>query len=110
MDKLRFIYFVVSFFVTMASLAENVRISGRVRDNDDKPIEFATVRVANTAIGTNTDLKGMYSLSLSANDTLDVIFSCVGFKTVNHKLIRPKGELTLNVKLYPEDYNLQELK
>ncbi len=62
MDKLRFIYFVVSFFVTMASLAENVRISGRVRDNDDKPIEFATVRVANTAIGTNTDLKGMYSL------------------------------------------------
>lgn len=110
MDKLRFIYFVVSFFVTMASLAENVRISGRVRDNDDKPIEFATVRVANTAIGTNTDLKGMYSLSLSANDTLDVIFSCVGFKTVNHKLIRPKGELTLNVKLYPEDYNLQELE
>lgn len=91
-------------------IAENVKISGRVRDNEDKPIEFGTVRIAGTSIGTNTDLKGMYSLSVAQKDTLEVIFSCIGFKTVSHKLLNPKGDLTLNVKMYPEDTELNEVE
>jgi len=91
-------------------LAENVKLSGNVRDNDNKPVEFATVRIEGTSIGTGTDLKGHYSLSVADKDTINVIFSCIGFKTVTHKLIKPKGELTLNVKLYPMDYTLQELE
>lgn len=90
--------------------ADNVRISGKVTDNEGKPVEFGTVRIAGTAIGTNTDLKGLYSLSVAERDTLQVVFSCIGFKTVNHKLINPKGELTLNVKLFPDDVVLQEVE
>ena len=90
--------------------ADNVRISGKVVDSEDKPIEFATVRVANSAIGTNTDLKGNYSLSMAQKDTLEVIYSCIGFKAVHHKLIRPKGELTLNIRLYPLDVDLKEIE
>lgn len=93
-----------------AVFAENVKISGKVVDNEDKPVEFATVRIAGTSVGTNTDLKGMYSLSVASADTVKVIFSCIGFKTVNHQLIKPKGELTLNVRLYPNDTELQELE
>lgn len=89
---------------------ENVRISGKVIDSDDKPVEFATVRIANTAIGTNTNLKGDYTLSVAQKDTVDVIFSCIGFKTVQHKLISPKGDLTLNVRLYPTDVDLREVE
>lgn len=90
--------------------AQNVGISGNVRDNENKPVEFGTVRIEGTAIGTNTDLNGHYSLSVAEKDTLVVVFSCIGFKTVSHKLIKPKGDLSLNVKLYPEGYNLQELE
>ncbi len=90
--------------------ADNVRISGKVTDNEGKPVEFGTVRIAGTAIGTNTDLKGLYSLSVAERDTLQVVFSCIGFKTVNHKLINPKGDLTLNVKLFPDDVVLQEVE
>ena len=90
--------------------AENVKISGKVVDNQDKPVEFATVRVAKTAIGTNTNLKGVYSLSVVENDTIELIFSCIGFKTVNHKLINPKGDLTLNVRMYANDVELSELE
>lgn len=79
-------------------------------DNADKPVEFATVRIAGTAIGTNTDLKGQYDLNVSAKDTLDVIFSCIGFKTVQSRLISPKGSLTLNVRMYPNDVELQEVE
>lgn len=91
-------------------LAENVKISGKVVDNDDKPIEFGTVRVANTAIGTSTNLKGYYQLSVAQKDTIEMVYSCVGFKTVVHKLINPQGELTLNVRLYPIDVDLKEFE
>ena len=90
--------------------SDNVKISGKVVDNEDKPIEFGTVRVVGTAIGTNTDLKGMYELSVAETDTLNIVFSCVGFKDVSHKLIKPKGELTLNVRLYPDSYTIDELE
>ncbi len=90
--------------------AENVNISGKVRDNDNKPIEFATVRIVGTAIGTNTDLQGMYKLSVAEKDTIEVSYSCIGFKTVVHKMINPKGDLTMNVKLYPDDVVLDEVE
>lgn len=94
----------------LTAYADNVRISGKVIDSEDKPVEFATVRVANTAIGTNTNLKGDYTLSVAQKDTLDIIFSCIGFKTVQQRLVSPKGELTLNVRLYPTDVELREVE
>lgn len=100
----------IGAIVAAGVFADNVKISGRVRDNDNKPVEFGTVRIAGTAIGTNTDLQGQYSLTVAEKDTLEVVFSCIGFKTVSHKLIQPKGELTLNVKLYPDDVALGEVE
>lgn len=94
----------------LTAFADNVHISGKVIDNEDKPIEFATVRLAGTSIGTNTDLKGLYSLTVAEKDTIDIVYSCIGFKTVSHKLIEPKGDLTLNVRLYPENTELDELE
>ena len=51
---------ILSLFLatSVCVLADNVKISGKVIDNEDKPVEFATVKIAGTAIGTNTDLKG----------------------------------------------------
>lgn len=106
--------YILVIFISVLSVvrisAENVRISGKVVDNEDKPIEFATVKLPGTAVGTNTDLKGQYSLNVAQKDTLEVSFSCIGFKTVNRKLIKPKGDVTLNVRLYPNDVELQELE
>lgn len=92
------------------TFAENVKISGKVSDNEDKPIEFGTVRIAGTAIGTNTDLKGAYSLTVAEKDTLEVVFSCIGYKNVTRRLISPKGEITLNARLYPDATELQDLE
>lgn len=107
---LSILFFYTLTFISFPVLADNVNISGRVRDNDDKPVEFATVRIAGTAIGTNTDLQGMYKLSVAEKDTVEVVYSCIGFKTVVHKLINPKGDLTMNVKLYPDDVVLDEVE
>ena len=47
---------------------------------------------------------------MAQKDTVDIIFSCIVFKTVQHKLISPKGDLTLNVRLYPTDVDLREVE
>ncbi len=108
--KHRFFVFFFSFVAVAYALAENVRISGKVSDNEDKPIEFATVRIKGTAIGTNTDLQGAYSLSVAPADTIEVIFSCIGFKTVTRSLLDASGEVTLNVRMAPETSELSDVE
>ena len=108
--KRNIILLTMALATVLSAFADNVRISGKVIDNEDKPVEFATVKIAGTAIGTNTDLKGIYNLTVAESDTLKVVFSCIGFKTVTHQLVKPKGELTLNVRLYPDDVELQNVE
>lgn len=108
--NIKTIILVLTAAVSLAAYADNVRISGKVVDAGDQPVEFATVKVAGSAIGTNTDLKGDYSLSMAQKDTIEMIYSCIGFKTVHHKLVKPKGDLTLNVRLYPTDVDLREIE
>ena len=88
----------------------NVEISGKVTDDKDDPIEFATVRVQGTAIGTNTNLKGEYVLSVADRDTLVVEVSCLGYANVVRQYIKPKGKIVLNAKLYQKSTELGELE
>ena len=90
--------------------AENITISGKVTDPEDQPVEFGTVRIAGTAVGTNTDLQGMYSLTVAQKDTIEVVFSCIGFKQVSRKIVDAKENVTLNVRLYPDETVLQEVE
>ena len=59
-----------------------VKITGKVIDAAGEPIEFATVRLLGTAVGTNTDTKGEYEMTVPKADTLMVEFSCLGYSTV----------------------------
>ncbi|MDE5806559.1 MAG: TonB-dependent receptor, partial [Muribaculaceae bacterium] len=52
----------------------------------------------------------VYSLTLAERDTIPMVFSCIGFKTVERNLVAPKGNITLNVRLYPVDTQLQEVE
>lgn len=96
--------------VAAASGVAQVKISGKVSDEAGNPIEFASVRIAGTAIGTNTDTKGAYQLSVPARDTVMVVFSCIGYSDVKRQLIKPKGTMTLNAKLYEKAHQLQDLQ
>ena len=92
------------------SAVAQVKISGVVSDEAGKPIEFASVRIAGSAIGTNTDTKGAYQLSVPARDTVMVIFSCIGYSDVKRQLIKPKGAVMLNAKLYEKSQQLKDLE
>lgn len=76
-----------------------VKIHGKITDSEGKPVEFATVRIAGTVLGTTSGLEGDYSLSCPANDTIRIHFSCIGFREETRTLIDAKGDVTLNMRL-----------
>lgn len=95
----------------VAGAVAQVKIHGRVLEGDtDKPLEFVTVRVAGTAVGTVTGLDGTFRLSAPEADTLTVVFSCIGFKEMERRLVNPRGELALNVRMRPKEHVLQEVE
>ncbi len=109
--SMRRLIFIIGVLISAVALrAENVKIEGKVIDQEEKPVEFATIRIQGTSIGTNSDLSGNYSLTVAQRDTLEVVYSCIGFKNVTRKLIDPKGTITLNVKMPTESTELAEVE
>lgn len=109
MNKITFVLIVLLVGIIPAA-AQNVKISGKIIDQEDKPIEFATVRIGGTAVGTNTNLEGGYMLSIAPRDTLELIFTAIGYRSVKRTLVDAKGDITLNVKMLPEDHMLDKVQ
>lgn len=110
--NLRIYLLFTAIAVTLLQSVAQVKIHGKVTDAENSPIEFVTVRIDGTAIGTNTGLDGTYKLSAPspANDTLTVVFSCIGYDELRRQLINPKGDLALNVRMQAKDHKLTEIE
>lgn len=106
----KFIFSIILCMAAMTAAAANVVLSGRVTDGDNAPVEFATVRIGGTAIGATTDLGGKYTLTVPQADTITVIFSCMGYTEVTERLIKPKGNVTLNARLRKKTLELEGLE
>ncbi|MCM1077245.1 MAG: carboxypeptidase-like regulatory domain-containing protein [Bacteroides sp.] len=96
-------------FATLPGHAQ-VKIHGKITDNNGEPIEFATVRVAGTAIGTTSGLDGDYALSCPAADTITIHFSCIGFREETRRLIDASGDVTLNMRMQLTTEMLQQVE
>jgi hypothetical protein len=93
--------FLFLFFSTFI-FAQNATIKGVVTNNFKDPIEG--VAVTSEKNGTVTNSKGEYSLSVTANTDLTIIFSHVTYKTAEKKVNIPKNKIlnysvTLEVKV-----------
>ena len=86
--------------------AAPVKISGLVTDQENEPLEFVTVKVSGTALGTTTGLDGRYTLSVAESDTIRLVFSCIGYEESRRRLVSPSSEVTINVKMSPASYAL----
>lgn len=110
MTRLRLpIYTIIILLSAIASVAQ-VRIHGKITDADNQPIEFATVRIGGTAIGVTSGLEGEYSLSCAKADTINIYFSCIGFREEKRQLIDAENDVTLNVRLQLNTEVLQQVE
>ncbi|MDE5625309.1 MAG: carboxypeptidase-like regulatory domain-containing protein, partial [Muribaculaceae bacterium] len=99
LNNISLVSLLLTFFamVCPAEIAGQVSIHGKVSDMDNQPMEFVTVRIAGTAIGTSTGLDGSYRLSAPQADTITVVFTCIGYDELRRQLIKPKGDMALTV-------------
>lgn len=103
--------YILSLLLLIASAGyAQVKIFGKVIDAEEQPIEFATVRIAGTAVGVTTGLDGSYSLSVAESDTIEIIFTCIGYKEHKQKLISPSGNVNVNAKLFKTTRELEAIE
>lgn len=87
-----------------------VKITGTITDEKNEPLEFVSVSVRGTAIGATSGLDGKYTLSAPEADTLRLVFVCVGYQESTRRLINPKGDVTVNVKMEPHHITLEGIE
>lgn len=103
--------YILSLLLLIASAGyAQVKIFGKVIDAEEQPIEFATVRIAGTAVGATTGLDGSYSLSVAESDTIEIIFTCIGYKEHKQKQISPSGNVNVNAKLFKTTRELEAIE
>src|SRR5512138_617780 len=77
-------YFLASisflFFFSVA-FSQQRTVTGRVTDQDSKPLSNATVTAKGTNVSTTTNADGQYSISLPANANT-LVFSYVGYQLI----------------------------
>lgn len=100
--------------ITALCLASNTdaqvfTLTGRVIDENNAPIEFATVSCLKQGKVAMTSAKGNYNLTLNSADSVEISFSMIGYKTKKRVLHHPHGKQTLQVILYPSIGNIDEV-
>lgn len=85
------IFQIICLLVTVTASAQTFTLHGRVTDENNDPIEFASVSCLKQGKMTMTSLKGEYSMQLHSADSVVIKFSMIGYKAKTRVLRRPRG-------------------
>ncbi|MDE6655155.1 MAG: TonB-dependent receptor, partial [Muribaculaceae bacterium] len=105
-----YIIFLIIAIATATNATASVKITGMVTQEDNEPLEFVTIKIAGTSIGTMSGLDGKYSLSAPDSDTLRITFTCIGYAESKRKLVGVRDSATVNVKMTPSSISLGEVE
>lgn len=103
------IFQIICLLVTVTASAQTFTLQGRVTDENNDPIEFASVSCLKQGKMTMTSLKGEYSMQLHSADSVVIKFSMIGYKAKTRVLRRPRGKQTLQIVLHSDENQLGEV-
>ena len=108
-----YIFFISFSFVSFAQ--NNSFLSGRVVDESGKGLELVNIGVINLkkTLGTTSDTKGYYKLSLPSDKELKIVVSCIGYASQEIILTLKKGEkkqIDFTLKSVAENLGTVEIK
>ena len=92
----------ICLIATLKMMAQEFTLQGRITDDDNNPVELATVSVASQGKVAFTSLRGEFSMHLHSADSVAVKFSMIGYKTKVRILRKPRGKQTLQVVLHTD--------
>lgn len=103
------IFQIICLLITVTASAQTFTLHGRVTDENNDPIEFASVSCLKQGKMTMTSLKGEYSMQLHSADSVVIKFSMIGYKAKTRVLRRPRGKQTLQIVLHSDENQLGEV-
>ncbi|MEZ5046396.1 MAG: TonB-dependent receptor [Chitinophagaceae bacterium] len=95
-----FIIYTFSYFVAHAQ--NTATLMGIVTDQNNDPLESASIYVKGLSIGTYTNNKGEFSLKLPANKSLQIVFANLGYekKTITKRFTNNEvSNISIQLKL-----------
>ena len=107
--KQKFFIIIICLIATLKMMAQEFTLQGRVTDDDNNPVELATVSVVSQGKVAFTSLKGEFSMHLHSADSVAVKFSMIGYKTKVRVLRKPRGKQTLQVVLHTDATMLSDV-
>lgn len=107
--KQRFFILALCLACTICVAAQTFTLKGRVSDENNNPIELASVSCLSQGKATVTSLKGEFLLSLHSSDSVVIKFSMLGYRTKTRVLRNPKGTQTIQIVLNEEAGTLGEV-
>ena len=107
--KQRILFLTIFITCAICASAQSFTLKGHVSDEDNNPVELASVSCPSQGKATVTSLKGEFRLSLRSADSVVVKFSMLGYKTKTRVLRNPKGTQTLQIVLYEQTGTLGEV-
>lgn len=104
---MRFVYFLILCFLASPVFSQVYTLSGKITDNKNNGLSFASVMIKGTTIGTTGNADGLYTLKLKPGHH-EIVFQYVGYKK-EVKSVNINSDINLNVILSPENYELKEV-
>ncbi len=101
-------FFFLLIFSCFSTSGFSTTLSGLVTEEGDKPLPFVNVYLQGTTIGTTANIAGKFSLDLKPG-SYDLVFRLIGYKQHVEKITVAESPVLLNVKLFPEAYQLKEV-
>jgi hypothetical protein len=104
-----FILVLIVLSIHSSATAQRYTVSGYVRESGSAELLIGVyVSVPGLNAGSVTNTYGFYSVTLPASDSLEIIFSSLGYQSVFRK-IAFKQNIELNIDLMSDDNSLQEV-
>lgn len=105
----KFLLLLMTMVFSINAIAQTFTLKGKVTDEEQNPVELATVSCLKQGKVTMTSLKGEFSITLQSADSVAVQFSMIGYKTKTRVLRNPRGIQTLQIVLYEDNKTLSEV-
>ncbi len=113
--KCRVILTIVCLMLNMSLSARvhTTRVYGYVTDADNKGIELVNIAVmsgSDMQVGTTTNRNGYYTLMVEMADTVEVVYSMIGYTTIRQQLFTDEEVININVMLPDDAVMMDELE
>jgi len=72
---------IICFLVTLSSFAQTGKISGKVLNSKNEPVQGVSVKITGAPGGTTTNVEGFFTLTLAADKKYELTFSGIGYNT-----------------------------